>query len=65
MIELAIEDYCHECDGFEPIKDEQASYEYNTMGGSYRVVTVKCQSARRCANMIRYLERKRRNNEEN
>ena len=68
MIELMVEDYCHECDAFEPIKDEQTAYEYNTMGGicgSYRVVAVKCQSARRCANMIRYLERRRRNNEEN
>lgn len=63
MIKLEVEDYCHECDAFEPIKDEKTVYDHTTMGGicgSHRDIVVKCQSARRCANMIRYLERKQK-----
>lgn len=56
MIKLEVEDYCHECDAFDPIAD---SVSYQELGVEQdRDTFVHCSNARRCRNMVRYLERK-------
>lgn len=65
MIELKIKTYCHDCDSFEPkVEDCSDDWYINEFGlpvtGS-RVIL--CRYHKRCANMVRYLERKMKNNE--
>lgn len=53
MIELQVEDYCHDCDGFNPVVDKRF-YEFLDCIESQAVV---CSSKRHCAQLMRYLER--------
>lgn len=63
MIELMVEDYCHDCDGFEPKVEDSENYVVNESGlpvmGDKLIF---CRYRKRCANMARYLERKLRDN---
>lgn len=60
MIKLEVEDYCHSCEAFKPIAEEESIYPVNVMiPDTY----VRCVYRKRCANMVRYLERKMKNNE--
>lgn len=59
MIELMVEDYCHDCDGFEAKVEDSGNYVVDQSG--LPVVGNKlifCRYRKRCANMVRYLERK-------
>lgn len=58
MIELRIEDYCHECPDFEPIAEE-----HNKVNCTYyddvEMRTdrhVKCKYAKRCVGIAGYLD---------
>lgn len=62
MIKLEVEDYCHECDAFDPVAD---SVSYQALGVEQDHDTfVRCSNAKRCRNMVRYLERKLKNDVE-
>lgn len=57
MIELDLKDYCHNCDGFEPVFVEGSSV-YNDSGMISRETSyVRCRYAKRCANIEKYLTR--------
>lgn len=56
MIKLKIEDYCQDCPAFEPMTEKSASYAQNTV-----ITTVCCESEKKCARLVQYLERKVRN----
>ena len=62
MIRLDVQPYCHECDAFEPVKvDGGKAYEYETI-----VVIdcfIRCRYAKRCAALVRYLERQTKQEE--
>lgn len=53
MIELQVEDYCHDCDGFDPVV-ENRFYEFSD---NIKAQTVVCSNKRRCFQLMRYLER--------
>ena len=55
MIKLDIDDYCHDCDAFKPTTIEKQE---STLNGYITHTVVVCKERRRCANMMRYLERK-------
>lgn len=52
MIELRVDEYCHNCDKFEPVKVD-LSFNKND-----RRVMVICEHAHLCKNIRRYLEEK-------
>lgn len=64
MIDLKIEPYCHDCDSFEPKVEDSSDWNIDEFGlpvmGDKIIV---CRYHKRCANMVRYLERKMKNNE--
>lgn len=60
MITLEVADYCHGCDGFDP-ELESRLYEF---GGNVRAQIVVCSNKRRCFQLMRYLERKYKKQEE-
>ena len=56
-IRLDVEDYCQECDAFDPVADTTKIYEEN--GDVFFLETVvSCSEARKCRNFVRYLERR-------
>lgn len=64
MIELMVEDYCHDCAGFEPKVENSDNYVVDEFG--LPIVGNKlifCRYRKRCVNMVRYLERKLKSNE--
>jgi hypothetical protein len=62
MIKLDVENYCHDCDAFNPVAD---SMSYQSLGVEQdRDTFVRCSNAKRCHNMVRYLERKLKSNGE-
>lgn len=61
MIQLDVMDYCHDCDGFDPIKYCTGVYTHES-----EFITVECRYKNRCKAMYRHLERvfkKEQNNE--
>lgn len=53
MIKLNVEEYCHECEGFEPERVDTGYYlSFN------EIINVECRYKRRCAAMYRHLEKK-------
>ena len=67
MIKLDVEDYCQDCESFVP----DTSYDSDTAKTyagfpAVKIVNtiVTCHYRRRCANMVRYLERKLKSNVE-
>lgn len=56
MIWLEVEDYCQDCDGFEPVLlNDSNLYAGDTL---YKTVkAVSCKYQRRCAAMYKHLER--------
>lgn len=61
MIKLDVEDYCQECQGFEPDADTSDFYNPLNQNECVRDTIIRCRYRKRCANMVRYLERKLRN----
>lgn len=64
MIELKIESYCHDCDSFEPKVDDSEDWcmdEFGLPVMGNKIIF--CRYHKRCANMMRYLERKTKKNE--
>lgn len=53
MIELVVQDYCQNCDAFDPCLDD---IRLTDMNGE-RLIYVKCRSARHCMALVRYLKR--------
>ena len=64
MIKLEVEDYCQECQGFEPDVDASDFYNPLNQNENIRDTIVRCRYRKRCANMVRYLERKLKNSKE-
>lgn len=55
MIELKVENYCHDCADFTPTID---NYELETFDGTIEVTTnVLCKFKKRCAAVERYLRK--------
>ena len=63
MIELKVEEYCHECPSFEPDVDMSNFYDPNTGDSVISDKIIRCHYHKRCANMVRYLERKLKNDD--
>ena len=61
MIKLEIEDYCQDCDWFEPVlNDFNGSYDNMRHHGGAKAI-VQCERQKHCARLVRYLERKLEN----
>lgn len=58
MIKLEIKDYCQDCPAFEPRVEKFSDYPKNTV-----TTTVYCESEKRCARLVQYLERTMRKHE--
>lgn len=58
MIKLEVEDYCQNCPAFEPMVEKFTNYAQNAV-----ITTVCCESEKKCARLVQYLERKVRNAE--
>lgn len=56
MIKLEIKDYCQDCPAFEPRVEKFSDYAQNAV-----ITTVCCESEKKCARLVQYLERKVRN----
>lgn len=63
MIKLEVEEYCQECPAFEPDVDSNTWYDPTDNLPSVSDTIIHCRYRKRCANMVRYLERKMKNNE--
>lgn len=63
MIVLDAEDYCQECPSFEPEVDTIGWTDTLTQKEVIRDTVIRCRYRKRCANMVRYLERKLKSNE--
>ena len=61
MIKLKVEDYCHECPAFEADVDTSGWYDPQSQEED---TIIRCRYRKRCANMVRYLERKLKNDVE-
>lgn len=61
MIQLDVAEYCHGCDGFDPMLENRC-YDLNEDVHSQTVV---CSNKRLCYQMMRYLERQYKKQEEN
>lgn len=57
MIELKVEDYCQDCDAFDPVST--SPFETTTLNETFvkKYTYVTCSQAKRCAAMWRHLER--------
>lgn len=63
MIELEVKDYCHDCDSFEAkIEDVEAIDRWGNTIITGKVIF--CRYRKRCASMMRFLERKMKNAEQ-
>lgn len=58
MIELKVEEYCHDCPDFEPDvhKDKYVDAEDNLY---LQRTTIRCEHAARCRAVKRYLEKQK------
>lgn len=50
MIKLSVEEYCWNCDGFEPVTDKYKSLSDSTM------IFIKCENERRCRAIYRHIK---------
>lgn len=57
MIKLEVEDYCQNCPAFEPMTEKFTDFAQNAV-----IITVSCESQRKCARLVQYLERKVKKN---
>ena len=64
MIELKVEEYCHDCKAFKPVSETVEygkRYTYDMISMTEKVIpahiqtTVKCEYAKRCAGIARYI----------
>ena len=56
-ISLDIEDYCQECEAFDPTTETAKAYDAE--GDIFFLETrVVCSEARKCRSLVRYLERR-------
>lgn len=65
MIKLEVEDYCQDCESFVPDTSNDSDTTKTYAGfPSVKIVNtiITCHYRRRCANMVRYLERKLKSN---
>lgn len=65
MIKLEVEDYCRECPAFEPDVDTTGWYDPQSQEEVIRDTIIRCRYRKRCANMVRYLERELKKNARN
>lgn len=63
MIKLNVEEYCHDCQEFEPDIETTDWHITMNQNDNIRDTIIRCHYRNRCVNMIRYLERKMKNNE--
>lgn len=56
MIKLEIEDYCQNCPAFEATTEKFTDFAHNAV-----ITKVYCESQKKCARLVQYLERKMRN----
>lgn len=56
MIELRVENYCQNCDEFEPVAEVMKSYDI-AMEDKEGLTKVSCKHAHRCSELIRYLKK--------
>lgn len=61
MIDIKVEDYCQECDGFDPVVDTRLQ---NIMGEA-KVTLVICSNRRRCNAMYNHILREFNKTKEN
>lgn len=59
MIKLDVKDYCYECDAFDPVADSIPYQAFDVVQD--HDTFVRCSNARRCRHLVRYLERKLKN----
>lgn len=67
MIKLNIQEYCQDCESFEPVADRENICMDTVFDSPIKVVntTVTCLYQRRCAAMVRYLKKKVEKEESN
>ena len=53
MIKLEVEDYCQNCPAFEPMVEKFTNYAQSAV-----ITTVCCESEKKCARLVQYLERR-------
>lgn len=53
MIQLDVNDYCQDCPAFVPMAEKFSDFAQNTV-----ITTVCCESQKKCARLVQYLERK-------
>lgn len=60
MIELRVQDYCHNCDRFEAVVDRETLY----ISSGKRIIktTIMCNSKNRCIHLMKYLKEQANNN---
>lgn len=54
MIRLEVEDYCHDCETFEPHVEKAILYDG---ANEWHQTTVTCESGKACGRMMEYLKR--------
>lgn len=64
MIELKVEDYCHNCLDFSAdVKRPDRLYAADEVCAVIGNTIIRCEYAKRCANIKRYLEQRMRDRE--
>lgn len=53
MIKLSVEEYCWNCDGFEPVVDKYKSI-YESEGST---TTITCENKNRCRAIYRFIKK--------
>lgn len=56
-ISLDVEDYCQECEAFDPTAETTKAYDTN-VDVFFLETVVTCSKARKCRSLVRYLERR-------
>lgn len=59
MIELRVEDYCQNCDEFEPVAEVMESHDI-AMEDKECLTKVSCKHAHRCSELIKHLKKERK-----
>ena len=63
MIRIEVEDYCHSCRDFSP-DVTAATRNYAVDDISWTDTVVRCEHAKKCAGLVRYLENQIKNKTE-
>lgn len=58
MIRIDVEDYCHQCMDFHPDVIPPTKYWVGNEQDSVGDTIIKCEYRKRCAGIMRYLEKK-------